>query len=152
MRPELPPVYLQDYIIALVINEEREALVWERERPDGGTYWQMLESFLAADADPFTAVQDVLFAYTGRQTMQWSYLGSHVVDTSEPTGVGYFFCAQAAYRVEAEKTIVLLTAEGLALQPKWISLTDLRYALLDGRLAMTRHALAVSLALLTILK
>lgn len=33
---------------------------------------------------------------------------------------------------------------------KWVPLTDLRYALLDGRIAIVSHALTVSLALLTL--
>ena len=92
--PEAPPIYLQDYIIALILNEAGEAMVWERQKPGGGTHWQMMERALPPDEDPFTAVQQELLAQTGRQTSQWAYLGSHVVDTSQPVGVGYFFCAQ----------------------------------------------------------
>ena len=148
---EMPPICLQDYVIALVLNEAGEAMVWERQRPDGGTHWQMMERYLQCDEDPFTAVQQELLAQTGRQTGEWAYLGSHVIDTSQPVGVGYFFCAQqtcAIIPVAQERQ----APNGELLCLKWVPLTDLRYALLDGRLAMTNHALTVSLSLLTILK
>jgi hypothetical protein len=149
--PEVPPIYLQDYIIALVLNEAREAMVWEWQKPGGGTHWQMMERLLLPDEDPFTAVQQALLDQTGRQTNQWSYLGSHVVDTSQPVGVGYFFCAQRTHQiVETAQRRQMLNGHQLC--RKWVSLADLRYALLDGRLAMTRHALTVSLSLLTIFK
>ena len=151
ITPDWPPIYLQDYIIALVLNEAREAMVLERQKPGGGTYWQMMERCLQPDEDPFTAVQQELLIKTGRQTGQWSYLGSHVVDTSQPVGVGYFFCALQSRQVEeVEQEHQANDGEGLCL--KWVSLNDLRYALLDGRLAMSNHALTVSLSFLTVLK
>lgn len=151
LAPEVPAIYLQDYIIALVLNEAGEALVWEQQKPGGGTCWQVMERSLLPEEDPFSAVQQELLAQTGRQTDQWAYLGSHTIDTNQPVGVGYFFCAQQTreiVQVPAGRT----TPDGELLCRKWVSLTDLRYALLDGRLALTRHALTVSLALLTILK
>jgi len=151
LLPEVLPVCLQDYIIALVLNEAKEAMVWERQKPDGGTHWQMMERLLSSNEDPFTAVQQELLAQTGRQTSQWVYLGSHVVDTSRPVGVGYFFCAQQTSEI-VEVTPEWRAPDGDLLCRKWVPLTDLRYGLLDGRLAMTRHALTVSLSLLTILK
>jgi len=148
---ELPPICSQDYVIALVLNEAGEAMVWERPRPDGGTYWQVMARYLQLDEDPFTAVQQELLAQTGRQTGEWVYLGSHVVDTSQSVGVGYFFCAQQTREIVAVAP-QREEADGMPLHLKWVPLTDLRYALLDGRLAMTNHALTVSLALLTVLK
>lgn len=151
LTPEVPAIYLQDYIIALVLNEASEALVWEKHKPGGGTCWQVLERLLLPEEDPFSAVQQELLAQTGRQTGQWAYLGSHTIDASQRVGVGYFFCAQQTreiVQVPADRS----TPDGELLCHKWVSLTDLRYALLDGRLAVTRHALTVSLALLTILK
>lgn len=151
LAPGVPPIYQRDYIIALVLNEAGEALVWERQKPGGGACWQMLEQILQAHEDPFTAVQQALLAQTGRQTEQWAYLGSHVVDASQPVGIGYFFCAQKSHEVGAAAQ-EWQTPDGEPLCPKWVSLTDLRYALLDGRLTVTRHALVVSISLLTILK
>jgi 8-oxo-dGTP pyrophosphatase MutT (NUDIX family) len=151
IMPDWPPIFLHDYVIALVINEAGEAMILERQKPGGGAYWQMMKRYLNSDEDPFTAVQQELLEQTGCQTGQWSYLGSHVVDTSQPVGVGYFFCAQQACKAVAVEP-KHRTHDGERLCLKWVSLTDLRYALLDGRLAMTNHALTVSLAFLTILK
>lgn len=151
IAPELPPICQQDYIVALVLNEAGEAMVWERQKPGGGVYWQMLERFLCPDEDPFTAVQQELLTQAGRQTGEWAYLGSHVTDTSQTVGVGYYFCARQA-RAVSPVAPVQPAPDGELLQLKWVPVTDLRYALLDGRLAMTNHALTVALALLTILK
>jgi len=148
---ELPPICVQDYIIALVLNKANEAMVWEKQKPNGGTYWQVMERQLQRDEDPFTAVQQELLAQAGCQTDQWAYLGSHVMDTSKSVGVGYFFCAQQACGT-IPVALEQQAPDGEVLYLKWVPLTDLRYALLDGRLAMTSHALTVSLALLTILK
>ncbi len=126
-------------------------MVWEQQKPGGGTCWQVMERLLLPDEDPFTAVQQELLAQTGRQTGQWAYLGSHTVDTNQPIGVGYFFCAQQTREI-VQGAPDQPTPNGELPCRKWIPLTDLRYALLDGRLAVTRHALTVSLALLTILK
>lgn len=126
-------------------------MVWERQKPGGGMHWQMMERSLPPNEDPFTAVQQELLAQTGRQTNQWAYLGSHVVDTSQPVGVGYFFCAQQTREI-VQVAQERHTPDGELLCRKWVPLTDLRYALLDGRMAMTRHALTVALSLLTILK
>ena len=149
--PAQPSLYLQDYVVALVLNETREALVWVHEKPGGGTYWQMMERYLQPGEEPFTAVQQTLLMQTGRQTSQWVYLGSHVVDANQPAGVGYFFCAkQTSPSVPKLQTKELCKPQAAC--PKWVPLNDLRYALLDGRLAVANHALVVSLAFLTFLK
>lgn len=151
LSPEMLPGYLRDYIIALVLNEVEEAMIWEGQKSGGGPYWQVMEQFLSPDEDPFTAVQQALLAQTGRQTDHWAYLGSHIVDTSQPVGVGYFFCAQHTHEVAAVTPKWQTPGEEMLCR-HWVPLTDLRYALLDGRLTVTRHALIVSLSLLTLLK
>ncbi|MCB8977654.1 MAG: hypothetical protein H6657_09555 [Ardenticatenaceae bacterium] len=133
-----------DYVNALVLNSAGEALVFEVEKPGGGVYWQILESSLQPNDDPFTAVQQRLEQAAGFQAKQWSYLGSHAIEVSRLFGTGFLFCARQAKQV----------AEPIwdGGEAKWVSLVNLRYALLDGRISIMSHALTVSLSFLTILK
>ena len=145
---DLPINTAPDCVFALILNEANEALILEADKPDGhGVYWQMIGADLAAGEEPFTAVQQKLLAVTGYQTAQWSYLGSHTSDGIQQIGASHFFCAQKAHPV-AEVPASQLTAFKI----KWVSMAELRCALLDGRITLINHALAVSLALLTILK
>ncbi|MEZ4593400.1 MAG: hypothetical protein R3D55_19975 [Chloroflexota bacterium] len=136
----------EDYVNAVVLDETGQALVFECPRPNGrGVYWHVLHYQLPHNADPFTAVQTALLHKTGHQTSHWAYLGSHVMSIEQPSGNGYFFCAQ-----QARQTTTPQPNGHSPAAAKWVPLTDLRYALLDGRIAITSHALTVSLALLTL--
>ena len=143
---KLAPVEQADYVIAVVLNKESLALVFESPRTNlAGVHWQVLTHHLPSSTDPFTAVQTALLQKTGHQTSNWSYLGSHVMTLEQPSGSGYFFCARQAHPVAAPKPNGHSSAVA-----RWVPLTDLRYALLDGRIATTSHALTVSLTLLTL--
>lgn len=144
---DVMPFYTLNYVNALVLNEAKQALVLETEKAGGGVYWLMLGRYLQRDEDPFTAVQQKLLELTGYQTGQWAYLGSHAVDESQLLGVGALFCAQQARPVATP-----CMNQQLAYTVRWIPLTDLRYALLDGRITSMSHALTISLSLLTVLK
>lgn len=141
-----PPLVL-DYVNALIVNKAGQALVFEVEKPGGGVYWEMMDRYLQPKEDPFTAVQQKLRQVTGCEAVNWSYLGGHATEASRLNGVGFLFCAQQA------RQVVVPTPAGLTPYClKWVPLTDLRYALLDGRISVMSHALTVSLALLTLLK
>ncbi len=139
--------YTLDYVNVLVLNEAKQALVLEGQKAAGGVRWLMPGRYLQPDEDPFTAVQQKLLELTGYQTGHWAYLGSHAIDESQLLGVGSLFCAQQARQV-AEPSPQQIMPYAV----KWIPLTDLRYALLDGRINIMSHALTVSLSLLTVLK
>lgn len=142
-----PKVYTKDYVNALVLNEAEEALIIEGyKHGTGWSSWQMLGGYMEDDEDPLTAVQRELLEETGYQSDLWTYLGSFVVDPNRHVGVGHFFCAQRAHQV-AEPNHEDLEA----FVARWVALQDLRYALLDGRIAAIGHAMNVSLALLTVL-
>ena len=142
----VPAICQQDYVNALVLNSSGQALVFETPRQTStGVYWHVLSHSLPCGSDPFTAVQDALRHQTGYQTNHWSYLGSHVMAADQPTGASFFFCAQKVQPVHD-----LPPNDSSPGTAKWIPLTDLRYALLDGRIAIVSHALTVSLALLTL--
>lgn len=135
-----------EYAFAVVLNKADQALVFELPRQNGsGIQWQVLHHPLPNQSDPFTAVQNALRQKTGYQTRHWSYLGSHVPTLEQPTDTGYYFYARHAHHVTDPQP----TGDSPAVA-KWVPLTDLRYALLDGRIVLASHALAVSLALLTL--
>lgn len=143
---DAPSICPLDTIHALVLNQIGDALVFELPREgSSGVSWQMLSVKFAPGSDPFTAVQTALFQITGYQTNHWSYLGTHAMTQEQPSGVGYYFCAQ-----QAIQTAVPQPKDNSLAVAKWVPLTDLRYALLDGRILLTSDALTVSLALLTL--
>jgi ADP-ribose pyrophosphatase len=146
--PDWPKIYTNDYVNALILNEANEALVLEGYKHGNGRItWQIMGGYIEPAEDPLTAVQRELLEETGYQTEDWTYLGSYIVDPNRHVGVGHFFCAQKV-RLTAEPCHSDL--EDFAV--KWVPLKELRYALLDGRIAAISHAITVSLALLTILK
>lgn len=145
---EPPSVCTKDYVNALIINEAGHALVFEESiQNNSKVHWHMLDQYLNREVDPFLTIQQALLQKTGYETAVWSYLGSHMMATDRPAGIGYFFCAQQARRTAARQL-----AAPEAITVKWVSLKDLRYALIDGRIATMSHALTVSLAMLTLLK
>ena len=139
---------IPDTVNALVLNKKRESLIFELPRQTGsGVYWQMLSLEFNPEDDPFTAVQTALLHKTGYQTSHWSYLGTHIISQEQPARVGYYFCAQQAHQIASPHP-----NGSISVVAKWVSLTDLRYALLDGRILLATHALTASLALLNLRK
>ncbi len=146
--PEWPKIYTNDYVNALIVNEANEALILEGYKHGSGRIaWQTMGGYIESEEDPLTAVQRELIEETGYHADEWYYLGSYIVDPNRHVGVGHFFCAQKARLITSPNHNDL---EGFKL--KWVPLLDLRYALLDGRIAALSHAITVSLSLLTILK
>lgn len=140
------PSRSDNYVNALVLNEFGEALILPTFNPHSERMeWQLVSGGVEPGEDPLTAVQRILHAHTGCETRDWTYLSSYLSDLGCHAGVGHFFCAQ---KVKQSTLPVQTTAP----KPHWIPLKELRYALLDGRIASISHAANISLALLTILK
>ncbi len=145
MLDRLPPC-AGDYVNALVLNESGEVLILPAVNPHSERMeWQLVSGGVESGEDPLTAVQRILYTHTGCETSDWTYLSSYLTDLGCQVGVGHFFCAQ---KVKQSTLPVQTTAP----KPHWIPLKELRYALLDGRVASISHAANISLALLTILK
>ncbi len=135
---------MRDFVNVLVLNEQGQALVFEREgRGPNILTWRLVSESLEDDADPLAAVKQALFRQAGLQSNEWRYLGSYTVGSYLPARVGHFFVAQHAQQ------IALPNIPGRA---RWVTMRDLRYALLDGRLSAISHAMTVSIALLTMLR
>lgn len=145
--PDWPKIYTNDYVNAVVFNENNEAMVIEGyKHGTGWTSWQMLDGNLTEGEDPVSAIRRELLEETGYSTNTWIYLGSYVVDPNRHIGVGHFFCAR-----EVKKTVKANHKNTIADEVKWVPLNELRCALLDGRIATLSYAIAVSLALLTVM-
>ncbi|MCP4362104.1 MAG: NUDIX hydrolase [Chloroflexi bacterium] len=146
--PDWPKIHTNDYVNALVINKDGEALIFEGYRHGTGRVtWQLMGGYIETGEDPLTAVQRELLEESGYSASEWTYLGSFIVDPNRHIGVGHLFCAQNALpktmpnNDDLEESVI-----------RWVPLKDLRHALIDGRLAAMSYATTVSLALLTILK
>ncbi len=143
-----PKIYTHDFVNALILNEANEALILEGyKHGTGRVSWQIMGGYIEPGEDPLTAVRRELLEETGLTSDEWSYLGSFIVDPNRHIGVGHFFCAQNAQQVTEPNHNDLE-----AFEIKWVSLKELHYALLDGRIAAVTYATAISLALLTVLK
>ncbi len=135
-----------EFVNAVVLNEQGEALVIEREtlgRPAGK--WGMLEALITEADDPLTAVKDALRSLTGFETHHWNYIGTYMKNSERNEGIGHIFVAQAAKKCHEPEPY-----QQNRVSTKWVPFEELRYGLLDGRILSTRYALNVALALLTI--
>ncbi len=146
-KPAIPPLSSGDYVNAIALNESGEVLILPVYHCYAGrTTWQLIGGGIEPGEDPLTAVQRLLHTHTGYATNDWTYLSSYFSDSGNHKSVGHFFCAQ---KVQATAAFVPPTT---STPPQWIPLKEIRYALLDGRIAKISHATTISLALLTILK
>ncbi len=142
-----PKIHTNDFVNAVVFNEDGDALVLEGYRHGTGwSSWQMLGDNLREGEEPLTAVQRNLLEKTGHETQNWTYLGSYVVDANQHVGVGHYFCAQNVKPVQEP------TYPDPDFITNWVPVQELRFALLDGRIAVVSHAISVSLALLTVIR
>lgn len=145
--PEWPKIYTNDYVNAVVFNENNEAMVMEAYKHETGwASWQLPGDYLQEGENPISTIQQTLATETGYHTNHWIYLGSYVVDPNRHVGVGHFFCALGAKVAQSANQLTK------NVDIKWMPLSELRYALLDGRIASLSHAIAVSLSLLTVMQ
>lgn len=144
--PDWPKIYTRDYVNAIVFNDAGEAMVLEGYKHGvGSSSWQVLGGYLEDGEDPMTAVQRELLEETGYCTDDWLYLGSYVVDANRHVGVGHFFCGRNVQQVAQPASSDM---EAAAIH--WVSLRDLRLALLDGRIAVVSYAVNIALAMLLV--
>jgi ADP-ribose pyrophosphatase len=148
MSTHWPNTHLHDYVNALVLNDAGEAMILESyHHGDGRFGWQVPGSNLEDNEDPYQAVQRELLEETGYSCRNWLYLGSYTPSADQHIGVGHFFFATGAKRI-AEPNQGNLAAFDV----KWVSVKDLKYALLDGRIGVISYAVNIALALLMIEK
>lgn len=135
---------MRDFVNVLVLNEQGNALIFEREeRGPSLLTWRLISENLDEGSDPLLAVKQALSHQAGLHSDEWRYLGSYTIGSYLPARVGHFFVAQHARQI---------APPNMPGRAKWVTMKDLRYALLDGRLSAISHAMTVSIALLTMLR
>lgn len=139
-----PKVQGRDMVNAAVFNETGHILVMESyKHGTGWVSWQVVTGYLEEGDDPITAVKREL-EKTGYTSDDWIYMGSFVADAHQHIGVGHFFSTRSI------STLPDTEQKRADKRFKWVSLQELRHALVDGRLATINSAMCVSLALLTL--
>lgn len=133
---------VQDYVNVFVMNEAGDVLIIEN-RQNGRNWgsWRVAGRCLAAGEDPILAVQQDLRWQTGLVCNSWTYLGTFVMDEQKTEGAGHFFCAHKVTQVS------LPQAQYHDNHIRWINKQELKQALLDGRIAALKNAVAICLAL-----
>lgn len=143
-----PKIFTRDYVNALVLNEAGEAMIIEGyKHGNGWSGWQVVGGYLEDGEDPYSAVQRELLEETGFASDNWYYLGSYTVDANRHVGVGHFFFAMNAQHLaepnheDLEEFVI-----------KWVTVKDLKCALVDGRIGTISYAANIALALLMLEK
>lgn len=138
-----PPIQLQDYVNVFVVNEVGEVLILEgTDNGRSWSSWQMAGRDLKLNEDPMLVAQQDLLLRTGYVCKNWMYLGTFVIDETQKAGAGYFFCAKLQKKITTPDQTY---AQNLRL--KWVPKQEIKQALVDGRIAVINHAVAVSLAM-----
>lgn len=141
-----PDMLTRDHAVAVVLNEADEALILANKNEDNGwSSWHLLDGMLQMDEDPLSAIQRQLRESVGYESSEWVYLGTFVIDDDNHMGVNHFFLARQA-RPSRESAV----PDDSTVQ--WVPLPNLRTAMLDGRIAVIKHAMTIALALLTVLR
>lgn len=142
--PQWHHVHTRDYVNALVLNADNQALILEGYKHGlGKSSWQILGGYLEDQEQPLAAAQRELLEETGYQSNQWQHLGSFVIDANRYVGTGHFFLARHTHLVSQPNNDDLEQVE-----LKWVSLAELQEALFDGRIAIASYAINIALGLL----
>lgn len=129
--------FQNDYVMAVVINQMGNALVFEGGQSHAGVRsWHVIGRGLEEGENPIKAVQHELSQCLGHDQGYWIYLGSYEGCQGR---VGHLFCAKDVPHTEPLPTSCV--------QAKWVPLHDLRLALLDGRFSDMSIAANVALTL-----
>jgi ADP-ribose pyrophosphatase len=143
-----PMVHTRDYVNVLAFNEHGETLILEGyKHGPGRSGWQVVGGYLEADEDPFQAVQRELLEETGYYSDEWRYLSSYVMDANRHVGTGHFFLALNARQISQPDNDDL---EDYKL--RWVPISELKLALLDGRIMVVSYAINICLGLMAIEK
>ena len=141
-----PFVHTRDYVNVLVFNRDGNVMVIEGYKHGlGRSSWQVVGGYLEPGEEPLPAIQRELLEETGYQAEDWSDLGTFVMDANRHVGVGTFFLAKNARKVtepdhdDLEEFIV-----------RWVSPSELKEALFDGRVGIVSYAVNIALGLIAL--
>lgn len=127
---------LTEKVYALILNADGKVLV-RQEHTNGSISlnWTMLWASMADNQDPVTIARCEL-SRLGYQCTHWVYLGSYANSEGR---INHFLFARDA----RESLAALPGKKGV----EWVSLRDLRYALLDGRIGQVSDATSIALTM-----
>jgi hypothetical protein len=139
-----PPHRNGDYFNLAVFDKSGRVLVIEDLTANSAWgSWHLINGLLQKGENPMTAVKRKLFELTGYTSDNWLYMGSFMLDATQPDVNGHFFSA-----IDAELTKEVSFFDPGTCLFKWIAPKELKYALLDGRIGVMSYAVTASLALL----
>jgi hypothetical protein len=134
----------RDYVKVFVVNQHGEALVMENaEQGRAWGSWQIIGRYVERNEDPLTAVQLTLLHHTGYIAKEWIYLGSFATHQTALLGAGHFFLA----RQPCLATPPDPSCASCGALVRWAPISQIKQALLDGRIAVVSHVIATTLAL-----
>ena len=143
-----PIVNVHDYVNAVVFDDMGRALILEGYKHGARrSTWQVVGGYLQPGQDPLAAAQRELLKGAGYESDEWRYLGSFITEAHRHVGVGHFFLCMNVRRVAVPHPDDL---EPYSL--RWVSLQELRYALMDGRINIINYAMAISLGIMALHK
>lgn len=141
-----PIIDTRDYVNVVALNEAGEVMVIEGYKHGvGRSNWQVVGGYLEPGEDPMSAVQRELLEETGYRSDDWQALGRFIVDVNRRTAVGHFYLARNAYFSQPPAYDDL---EDIVV--RWVSLDELRQAMMDGRVAGLSYAANIALALIAL--
>lgn len=141
-------VYARDYVNVVVLNHAGDALVLEGYKHGiGKVSWQVVGGYIEDGEDPIHAAQRELLEEAGYASDDWTPMGSFVVDANRHVGVGHLFLARSACAVAPPTN-----PDNEEFAYLWVSLDELKSALLSGKFAGMAFAANVALALVYLSK
>jgi ADP-ribose pyrophosphatase len=144
--PDWPIIQTGNYINALISNEQGEFMIIEGyKHAIGRSSWQVVGGFVDEGEEPLQAAQRELLEETGYASDEWYPLGSFIMDPNRYTALGHFYLARNARQVATPNHDDL---EQFTV--RWVSTTELREAVGNGRVQAVSYALTIALGLLVI--
>ncbi|GAB4269760.1 MAG: hypothetical protein Kow0080_13690 [Candidatus Promineifilaceae bacterium] len=135
----------QNFAVAVVLNDAHEALVLKKTDDSTELFnWELLMGYMGEQENPLDVMQSRLMTVAGYFSTDWIYLGTFETGSQPQSGVGHFFLAKNAKKLESAQSM-------RGWQVAWVPLKQLKLAILDGRISRLSHAMNVAMAFLTVL-
>ncbi len=133
-----------DFFNVAALNDKGEVMIFEDLTAlSAWGSWHLVNGLLKDGENPLTAAQQRLLKTAGYTSAEWLYLGSFMLNATQPNVTGHFF---AAHNIQLTAQSMLVNSQTCAI--RWVPPRELKYALLDGRIGIMSYAVTASLTLL----
>ena len=130
----------------VAVNEAGQVMILEGYKHGlGRSAWQTPGGYIEEGEEPLETAKRELLEETGYASDDWRHLGSFVVDANRRVNVGHFFLARAVRQVASPASDDLEESS-----IRWVAQTEVRVALVDGRVGVISHGVNIALALLVL--